>query len=136
MLPPIHSQSGAADPAFWSRLQRPSAPGKDAARTTESPATVAAPSAGTKPADLGTAQHGQSPDKVRTLFDRWVGTTFYGLMLQSANKTVGKPAYFHGGRAEETFRNQLSIELAEEMAKNNGAHLGDSLFELSSFNRR
>ena len=36
-------------------------------------------------------------------FDSFVGETFYGQMLKSMRKTVGKAAYFDGGRARRFF---------------------------------
>ena len=42
--------------------------------------------------------------KLREAFDSFVGETFYGQMLKEMRKTVGKSAYFDGGRAEEIFR--------------------------------
>ena len=38
-------------------------------------------------------------------------------MLGAMRDTVGKPAYFHGGRAEEVFQNQLDQVLSEHMTE-------------------
>ena len=67
---------------------------------------------------------------MREKFDSFVGESFYGQMLQAMHKTVGKPAYFHGGRAEEMFQGQLDQVLSEKMTKANGGSLSDSMFDL------
>ena len=55
--------------------------------------------------------------KLREAFTQFVGETFYGQMIKSLRSTVGKPAYFHGGRAEEVFQGQLSQALAEHLTE-------------------
>ncbi len=71
----------------------------------------------------------------RQAFDRFIGTTFYGQMLAAMQKTVAKPAYFHGGQAEEMFRSQLNQVLAEKLAENTSEQLTGPMFELFSLNR-
>ncbi len=62
------------------------------------------------PAAIGAAQNPQ----LRKAFDAFVGETFFGQLLHSMRKTVGKPAYFNGGRAEEIFQQQLDQVLAQK----------------------
>jgi hypothetical protein len=71
----------------------------------------------------------------RQAFDRFVGTTFYSQMLAAMQKTVGKPAYFHGGQAEEMFRSQLNQVLAEKLAESTPNQFSGPMFELFSLNR-
>jgi peptidoglycan hydrolase FlgJ len=71
----------------------------------------------------------------RQAFDRFVGTTFYSQMLAAMQKTVGKPAYFHGGQAEEMFRSQLNQVLAEKLAESTPDKFSGPMFELFSLNR-
>ncbi|HEX4142690.1 MAG TPA: rod-binding protein [Pirellulales bacterium] len=82
----------------------------------------------------------QAADKnqsnLREAFDTFVGETFYGQMLKEMRKTVGKAAYFDGGRAEEVFRGQLDQKLAERMAKTNAHSFSGPMFELFSLNRK
>jgi Rod binding domain-containing protein len=73
---------------------------------------------------------------LRKAFDSFVGETFYGQMLKEMRKTVGKAAYFDGGRAEEVFRGQLDQKLAEQMAKSNAHSFSGPMFELFSLNRK
>ena len=49
-------------------------------------------------------------------------------------KTVGKAAYFNGGRAEEIFQGQLDQVIAERLTKANAHDFSGSMFEL--FNAR
>ena len=73
--------------------------------------------------------------RLREVFDSFVGETFYGQMLEAMRKTVDKPAYFHGGQAEEIFRGQLDQMLAERMAKIPNGGLTDAMFELFTLRR-
>jgi hypothetical protein len=72
---------------------------------------------------------------LREAFDTFVGETFYGTLLKSMRKTLDKPAYFHGGRAEEIFQGQLDQTLAEEMTKANAEHFTGPMFELFQLSR-
>src|SRR6266404_2839341 len=54
--------------------------------------------------------------QLREKFDAFVGESFYGQMLQAMHKTVGKTAYFHGGRAEEAFQGQLDQVLSSKLS--------------------
>ena len=73
--------------------------------------------------------------EVREAFQSFVGETLFGQMLKAMRKTVGEPAYFHGGRAEEVFQSQLDQVLAEKMANAGGASYSDAMFELFSLKR-
>jgi Rod binding domain-containing protein len=73
---------------------------------------------------------------LREAFDSFVGQTFYGQMLKEMRKTVGKAAYFNGGKAEEMFRGQLDQKIAEQMAKSNAHSFSGPMFELFSLNRK
>jgi Rod binding domain-containing protein len=60
---------------------------------------------------------GANAEKLRETFSQFVGETFYGQMIKSMRSTVGKPAYFHGGRAEEVFQGQLDQQMAQELTE-------------------
>ncbi len=51
-------------------------------------------------------QQGQGGEELKEVFTEFVGQTLFGSMLASMRSTVGKPAYFHGGRTEEVFQKQ------------------------------
>jgi peptidoglycan hydrolase FlgJ len=73
--------------------------------------------------------------EVRQAFDSFVGETFYGQLLGSMRKTQGKPAYFHGGRAEEIFQGQLDQMLSQEMTKAGVDRFSGPMFELFNLKR-
>jgi len=61
-------------------------------------------------------------------FRTFIGESFFGQMLKSMRSTQGKPAYFHGGHAEEVFRGQLDQTLAQEMTKSSADKIADPMF--------
>jgi len=73
--------------------------------------------------------------ELREAFDAFVGETFFAQMLSAMRKSVGKPAYFHGGRAEDVFQGQLDQVLAEEMTKASAAQFTGPMFELFNLSR-
>jgi hypothetical protein len=72
----------------------------------------------------------------REAFDRFVGGTFYRQLLGAMQKTVGKPAYFHGGQAEEIFRSQLNEMLADKMAEATAEQFTGPMYELFTLSRQ
>jgi Rod binding domain-containing protein len=83
---------------------------------------------------LKTSADAQRPS-IREAFDDFVGQTFYGQLIGSMRKTVGKPAYFHGGRAEEIFQSQMDQQLAEHMSDATADSFSGPMFELFSLKR-
>jgi Rod binding domain-containing protein len=75
-----------------------------------------------------------SPE-LREAFTAFVGETFYNQLLGSMRKTVEKPAYFHGGRAEEVFQGQLDQTLAEDMTKATSDQFAGPMFDLFMLGR-
>jgi len=79
----------------------------------------------------------QSPDAAfREAFDSFVGEVFFGQMLKAMRKTVGKPAYFHGGQTEEIFQQQLDQVLGEKLAKTSAGKFSGPMFELMNLTRK
>ena len=74
--------------------------------------------------------------ELRAAFDSFVGEVFFGQMLKAMRKAVGKPAYFHGGRAEEIFTQQLDQVLAEKLSDSSAAKFSGPMFELFSMRRQ
>lgn len=70
----------------------------------------------------------ESAKEVRDAFRDFVGESFFGQMLKAMRSTVGKPAYFHGGRAEEVFRGQLDQTMAEQLTKVSADQIADPMF--------
>ncbi len=74
--------------------------------------------------------------ETREAFESFVGQTMFGQMLAAMRKTVDKPAYFHGGRAEEVFRQQLDQVLAEKLSDASAKQFAEPMYELFTLNRR
>ena len=76
-----------------------------------------------------------SEEPLREAFRDFVGQTMFGQMLQSMRSTVGKPAYFHGGRGEEVFQQQLDQLLVEELSDSSASSVADPMFDLFQLQR-
>lgn len=76
-----------------------------------------------------------SDDATREAFQDFVGQTLFGQMLQSMRSTVGKPAYFHGGRGEEVFQKQLDQLLVENISDASASKLSDPMYDLFRLQR-
>lgn len=68
--------------------------------------------------------------ETKAAFHDFVGQTLFSHMLGAMRKTVGKPAYFHGGRTEEVFQNQLDQVLSEHLAKAGAESFVEPMYEL------
>jgi len=68
-------------------------------------------------------------DELREQFNQFVGEAFYGQMLKAMRSTVGKPAYFHGGRAEEVFQGQLDQQMSEHLTEASASKFSEPLFD-------
>ena len=86
--------------------------------------TVQPPKFDAKPDDA------KDNSKLRETFDQFVGESLFTQMIKSMRSTVSKPAYFHGGRAEEVFQSQLDQKLAEEITKASADKFSEPMFEL------
>ncbi len=75
---------------------------------------------------VGSVEHAQ---KLKETFSQFVGETFYGQMLKSMRATVGEPAYFHGGHAEEQFQARLDQQLSQDMAAAGAGGFADQMFD-------
>jgi Rod binding domain-containing protein len=69
-----------------------------------------------------------SEGELREKFTEFVGQAFFGQMLKSMRATVGKPAYFHGGRAEEVFQSQLDQTMAEHLTEASASKIAEPMF--------
>jgi len=73
--------------------------------------------------------------EVREKFNEFVGQAFFGQMMKAMRKTVGKPAYFHGGRAEEIFQEQLDQVIGEKLSEATGDTFSGPMFDLFQLNQ-
>ena len=62
-------------------------------------------------------------------FDQFVGDTFFRQMLKSLRSTTGKPAFLHGGQAEEIFQSQMDELLITDMVKATQDSFSGDLFK-------
>jgi peptidoglycan hydrolase FlgJ len=83
----------------------------------------------------GLAVQPQNPE-LRKAFDSFVGETFFGQLLQSMRKTVDKPAYGYGGRAEEIFQQQLDNVMAKKISDMSADQFSGPMFELFNLQRK
>jgi hypothetical protein len=68
-------------------------------------------------------------EDVRQHFTQFVGEAFFGQMIKAMRSMTGKPAYFHGGRAEEVFQGQLDQKLAEHLTESSASRFAEPMFE-------
>jgi peptidoglycan hydrolase FlgJ len=78
---------------------------------------------------------GAGTDATRDAFRDFVGQTLFGQMMQSMRSSVGKPAYFHGGRGEEVFQQQLDSVLVEKISDASASTVADPMYELFRLQR-
>ena len=82
----------------------------------------------------------QVPDhdsaELKEAFTEFVGQTLFGSMLASMRKTVGQPAYLHGGRTEEVFQKQLDQRIVEELTDASAESIAEPMFDLFNLQRR
>lgn len=83
-----------------------------------------------------TPRAGAEGAELREAFDSFVGETFFGQMLKAMRSTQNKPAYFHGGRAEEMFQQQFDQALAGKLSTASADKLSGPMFELFTLERR
>ncbi len=69
-------------------------------------------------------------------FQEILGELLFGQLLKSMRRTIDKPAYFHGGRAEEVFTQQLDQVLAQKMSRSAGEQFFGPMYALWSTGRR
>ena len=74
--------------------------------------------------------------KLRETFNQFVGETFFTQLIKSMRSSLGKPAYFHGGRAEEVFQGQLDQMLSEQFAESSADQFADPMYELFQLQRQ
>ena len=76
------------------------------------------------------------PSETQEAFTEFVGQTLFGSMLASMRKTIGEPAYMHGGRTEEVFQKQLDQTIVEEMTQASADTIANPMYELFNMQRR
>lgn len=69
-------------------------------------------------------------EELEAVFQKFVGRTFFGLMLKEMRKSIHKTPYFHGGLAEEVFEQHLDMTLAEKLAESSGEQFSKPMYDL------
>ncbi|MDR2168944.1 MAG: rod-binding protein [Planctomycetaceae bacterium] len=71
-----------------------------------------------------------NPDEreFRELFHKFIGQTLFGQMLKSMRATQQKNPYFHGGRAEEIFQDELDNKLVEQLTNSTTKNLSEPMY--------
>ena len=87
-------------------------------------------------AAVGTGDATRNDGEIHEAFDSFVGQLFFGQMLKAMRKTVGKPAYFHGGQTEEIFQQQLDQVLGEKLSEASRHQFSGPMFDLFMANMR
>ncbi|MDR1478041.1 MAG: rod-binding protein [Planctomycetaceae bacterium] len=64
----------------------------------------------------------------RELFHKFIGQVLFGQMLKSMRATQEKNPYFHGGRAEEIFQDELDNILVEQITKSTSKNLSEPMY--------
>lgn len=80
-----------------------------------------------QPADAK-AKEAEREKNVKQAFQKFVAGSFYQQMFKSLRKMHGKPAYFHGGQAEEMFQSQMDMQVAENLAEKHGDSLAAPMY--------
>jgi peptidoglycan hydrolase FlgJ len=73
-------------------------------------------------------QQVESARELKKAYTDFVGKTFFGQMMKAMRSTVDKPAYFHGGQAEEVFSSQLDQQMADTMSNATASQIADPIF--------
>ncbi len=71
----------------------------------------------------------EEPKDLETSFQQAVGGLLFGQLIKSLRDGVGKPAYIHGGQAEEMFQTQMDQKLAETLATREGGTFVKELYQ-------
>lgn len=79
---------------------------------------------------------GKSQDEMQDVFREFVGQTFFGQMMSAMHKTHDQAAYFHGGRAEEIFQQQLDQVYVEELTESSAGKIADPMYHLFNLSRK
>jgi len=78
---------------------------------------------------------GKDSPELREAFDDFVGQSFFSQLLSQMRKTVGKPAYFHGGMGEELFQGRLDEVLVEHLSEATGDTFSKPMYDLFMMRR-
>ncbi len=87
---------------------------------------ISAVSAG---APAATTAMAQASPELKETFQKTVAGLIFGQMLKSMRESVGKPAYIHGGQAEDLFQSQLDQVIVDRLAEESGGPFVGDLYD-------
>ena len=93
-------------------------------------------SSGASPFKSNHSAKQEATSEVQEKFTEFVGQTLFGSMLASMRKTLGKPAYMHGGRTEEVFQQQLDQLIVEDLTEASADSIASPMFDLFQMQKR
>ncbi len=70
----------------------------------------------------------EKSNEVKEAYTNFVGKTFFSQLVKSMRTMNDKPAYFHGGQAEEIFRSQLDELIVDHMSDSTASTIADPMF--------
>lgn len=73
---------------------------------------------------------GVDDSELKQQFTNFVGQTLFGQLFKTMRESLDKPAYFHGGRTEEIFQQQLDQVLTERMTSAQGGQIAETMYNL------
>lgn len=79
---------------------------------------------------------GKDSPQLREAFQDFVGQSFFSQVLAEMRKSVGEPAYFHGGMGEEMFQQQLDQILVERMSDASSEQFSQPMYDLFMLGRQ
>jgi peptidoglycan hydrolase FlgJ len=88
------------------------------------------------PQPLAPKLGGKDSPELREAFQDFVGQSFFSQVLSEMRKSVGKPAYFHGGMGEEMFQQQLDQILVERMSEASSEQFSEPMYDLFMLGRQ
>jgi Rod binding domain-containing protein len=101
------------------------------------PATLMSQSPAPTAASLPDPSTAGADDKAaQEKFNSIMGEMVFHEMLKSMRRTVDKPAYLHGGQAEEVFTSRLDQVLAQQLGETHGEQLLGTMYNAWSGARR
>jgi flagellar protein FlgJ len=106
------------------------------ASAAESFTNLTQPATGPEKTEAKTEADKKTEADTKKAFTDFVGQTLFGSMLASMRKSVGKPAYMHGGRTEEVFQKQMDQKIVEQLTDASAQEIADPMYELFNMQRR
>ena len=104
------------------------------AATGAAPEMIGLRSPNPEPRTLTSPVSKDSPE-LREAFQDFVGESFFSQVLSQMRKTVGKPAYFHGGMGEDLFQARMDEVMVEHLSDATGETFSQPMFELFMLGR-